>query len=246
MIKEEIKQFSEDIQKMAKQLGITYLEQKYSEEAITEEAIVKEYEKALEDGIIAPIDQIEIPEGNEFFQISEDEQEEPEETEEELYYYIDNEDIERITQELGFEVYDNNTIQSIKDKFYQLWKDQKKDIDTNQIEEQCKIDNGISLKQFLFCEEYLKTGKIVDTCKNLGIGRTTAFDYLKKDEVKNYLKERRETIKSETNQLLESNFQKAMEGLSEMMEDETFKSDEVRIKAIDTFLKYYSRTIEKQ
>lgn len=243
MIQKQIKTFSKDIQKQAEAIGLNYLEQKYSGQEITEETIENEYNEAIQDGTIDPIEEA-IQEIEEETTIDEIESE-PEENSEEEYFYFEDSDIDRITNELGFQVYSNTILHEIKEKFYSLWKDQTKDTNTKELDDQCTIDNGLPLKQFLFCEEYLKTGKIVDTCKNLGIGKTTAFDYLKKEEVKTYLNERRSTIKQETNQLLETNFQKAMEGLSNLMEDSTFKSDETRIKAIDTFLKYYSRTIDK-
>ena len=243
LIQKQIKTFSKDIQDKAKQIGLTYLEQKYSGQTITEETIENEYNEAIEEGTIEPISQPMIEEPEE--QIEQIESDSEEESQEDEYFYFEDSDIDQITNELGFQVYSNETLHEIKENFYSLWKDQTKDTNTKQLDDQCKKDNGLPLKQFLFCEEYLKTGKIVDTCKNLGIGKTTAFEYLKKEEVKSYLNERRNTIKQETNQLLETNFQKAMEGLSKLMEDSTFKSDETSIKAIDTFLKYYSRTIDK-
>lgn len=235
MIQKKIKKFSKDIQKKAEAIGLNYLEQKYSGQEITEEKIENEYNEAIEEGTIDPISQPMI----------EETKEQMEESQEDEYFYFEDSDIDKITNELGFQIYSNETLHEIKDKFYFLWKDQTKDTNTKQLDDQCKNDNGLPLKQFLFCEEYLKTGKIVDTCKNLGIGKTTAFEYLKKEEVKSYLNERRNTIKEETNQLLETNFQKAMEGLSNLMEDSSFKSDDTRIKAIDTFLKYYSKSIDK-
>ena len=244
MIQKQIKKFSKDIQKKAEAIGLNYLEQKYSGQEITEENIEKEYNEAIKDGTIEPISQPMIEESEEKNeQIESDSEEERQEDE---YFYFEDSDIDQITNELGFQVYSIETLHEIKENFYSLWKDQTKDTNTKQLDDQCTVDNGLPLKQFLFCEEYLKTGKIVDTCKNLGIGKTTAFEYLKKEEVKTYLNERRSTIKQETNQLLETNFKKAMEGLSNLMEDSTFKSDETRIKAIDTFLKYYSRTIGKE
>lgn len=243
MIQKQIKKFSKDIQKKAEAIGLNYLEQKYSGQEITEENIEKEYNEAIKDGTIEPISQPMIEEPEE--KIEQIESNSEEESQEDEYFYFEDSDIDQITNELGFQVYSIETLHEIKENFYSLWKDQTKDTNTKQLDDQCTVDNGLPLKQFLFCEEYLKTGKIVDTCKNLGIGKTTAFEYLKKEEVKTYLNERRSTIKQETNQLLETNFQKAMEGLSKLMEDSTFKSDETRIKAIDTFLKYYSRTIDK-
>ena len=243
MIQKQIKKFSKDIQKKAEAIGFNYLEQKYSGQEIIEENIEKEYNEAIKDGTIEPISQPMIEESEE--KIEQIESDSEEESQEDEYFYFEDSDIDQITNELGFQVYSIETLHEIKENFYSLWKDQTKDTNTKQLDDQCTVDNGLPLKQFLFCEEYLKTGKIVDTCKNLGIGKTTAFEYLKKEEVKTYLNERRSTIKQETNQLLETNFQKAMEGLSKLMEDSTFKSDETRIKAIDTFLKYYSRTIDK-
>ena len=80
-------------------------------------------------------------------------------------------------------------------------------------------------------------------CSNLGIGRTTGFNYLKEKEVDEYLKKRRETIRKETEEMISSNYQKAMEGLSQMMEDTG--NDETRIKAIDIFLKYHNKSIKE-
>lgn len=243
MIQKQIKKFSKDIQKKAEAIGLNYLEQKYSGQEITEEKIENEYNEAIKDGTIEPISQPMIEESEE--KIEQIESDSEEERQEDEYFYFEDSDIDQITNELGFQVYSIETLHEIKENFYSLWKDQTKDTNTKQLDDQCTVDNGLPLKQFLFCEEYLKTGKIVDTCKNLGIGKTTAFEYLKKEEVKSYLNERRNTIKEETNQLLETNFQKAMEGLSNLMEDSSFKSDDTRIKAIDTFLKYYSKTIDK-
>lgn len=84
------------------------------------------------------------------------------------------------------------------------------------------------------------------TCRNLGIGKTSAFNYLKEKEVSEYLSKRREAIQQDTEQMIQQNFQKAMEGLSELMEDSTFRSDEMRIKAIDTFLKHYNKTMKEE
>ena len=214
LIQKQIKTFSKDIQDKAKQIGLNYLEQKYSGQTITEETIENEYNEAIEEGTIELISQPMIEEQEE--QIESDSEEESQEDE---YFYFEDSDIDQITNELGFQVYSNETLHEIKDKFYSFWKDQTKDTNTKQLDDQCKKDNGLPLKQFLFCEEYLKTGKIVDTCKNLGIGKTTAFEYLKKEEVKSYLNESKANIKTKTNQLIENNVKQEMEGLSSLMKE---------------------------
>ena len=190
------------MQKKAEAIGLNYLEQKYSGQEITEKNIEKEYNEAIKDGTIEPISQPMIEESEE--KIEQIESDSEEESQEDEYFYFEDSDIDQITNELGFQVYSIETLHEIKENFYSLWKDQTKDTNTKQLDDQCTVDNGLPLKQFLFCEEYLKTGKIVDTCKNLGIGKTTAFEYLKKEEVKSYLNERKATIKEETNQLLET------------------------------------------
>lgn len=154
-------------------------------------------------------------------------------------YCFDDEDILSIADSLGFTIPDES-IEPMKRKFNSLWKDKTKETNKKLLEKQCKEDNGLSLKTFLFCEEYLKTGNIQKTCSNLGIGRTTGFNYLKEKEVDEYLKKRRETIRKETEEMISSNYQKAMEGLSQMMEDTG--NDETRIKAIDIFLKYHNKS----
>ena len=164
--------------------------------------------------------------------------------EEELFYF-DEEDIENISNELGFSSNEEG-LATIESELYPLWKDQTKETNISELEEECKKDNKLSLKKFLFCEEYLKTGNIMKTCRNLGIGKTSAFNYLKEKEVSEYLSKRREAIQQDTEQMIQQNFQKAMEGLSELMEDSTFRSDEMRIKAIDTFLKHYNKTMKEE
>lgn len=162
--------------------------------------------------------------------------------EESEFYCFDDEDILSITSSLGFTI-PEESIEPIKRKLSSLWKDKTKEIDETGLEKQCKQDNSLSLKMFLFCEEYLKTGNIQKTCSNLGIGRTTGFNYLKEKQVEDYLNKRRSTIRKETEEMLSSNYQKAMEGLSNLMEDNG--NDETRLKAIDVFLKYFNKSIKE-
>ena len=166
----------------------------------------------------------------------------PNETIEDGNYCFDDEDILSIASELGFTIPEEN-IEPIKEKLYSLWKDQSKETNGKELDKQCKEDNGLSLKQFLFCEDYLKTGNVQRTCSNLGIGRTTAFNYLKEPSIEEYLKERRLTIRKETDEMISSNYQKAMEGLSSLMENTG--NEEIQIKAIDTFLKYFNKSINE-
>ena len=105
--------------------------------------------------------------------------------------------------------------------------------------------NGIGFKEFLFCEEYIKQGKIVKVAESLGIGRTTCYDYLKKPEVKKYLDQRKKEIKQESDDLLKTGFNDCFSELHQIVTNE-HTDRQTKIKAIDTYLKHYEQSLYKQ
>ena len=98
--------------------------------------------------------------------------------------------------------------------------------------------NGLNFKHFIFCEEYIKRGKIKPTCDYLGISRNTAYLWLKDDKVQNYLKERQEEIKQDTDNTFKMTYNECFNQLNEMI-NSTYIQNGDKIKAIDTFLKHY-------
>lgn len=121
----------------------------------------------------------------------------------------------------------------------QKWKDRTQMISSEKLNQFTKEDEGINFKQFLFCEEYLKTGKIKSTCEILGIGRTTAYNYLKEEDVQKYLKDRKEEMQKENEANRKKTFNECFDKLQEIM-NEDFGDTADKIRAIDVYLKHYS------
>ena len=71
------------------------------------------------------------------------------------------------------------------------------------------------------------------------------YEYLKKKEVQDYLQERREEIRKESDSLLQTGFFKCFEELHNIIEKQ-YNSDCDRIKAIDCYLRHYEQAIYKQ
>lgn len=127
----------------------------------------------------------------------------------------------------------------VQDIVNQKWKDRTQMISSEKLNQFTKEDEGINFKQFLFCEEYLKTGKIKSTCEILGIGRTTAYNYLKEEDVQKYLKDRKEEMQKENEANRKKTFNECFDKLQEIM-NEDFGDTADKIRAIDVYLKHYS------
>ena len=151
--------------------------------------------------------------------------------------------ISSIIENEGFQI-NLDEEQETKKEVLNLWKNNKIFPSEDFLNEQSKERNGIGFKEFLFCEEYLKQGKITSTAKTLGIGRTTCYEYLKKKEVQDYLKERREEIRKENDELLQTGFFNCFEELQSLITKEYIQNGE-RIKAIDCYLRHYEQSIYK-
>lgn len=98
--------------------------------------------------------------------------------------------------------------------------------------------NGINLKHFIFCEEYIKRGKIKPTCEYLGISRNTAYLWLKEEKVQAYLKDRQDEIKRETDATFLDTYRACFNELNDMVKSNYMQNAD-KIKAIDVFLKHY-------
>lgn len=98
--------------------------------------------------------------------------------------------------------------------------------------------NGINLKFFIFCEEYIKRGKIKPTCDYLGISRNTAYLWLKDEKVQQYLKDRQDEIKRETDDTFIQTYRESFNELNKMIKSDYMQNAD-KIKAIDVFLKHY-------
>lgn len=158
-------------------------------------------------------------------------------------YKTERQFIKNAFKEEGFKI---SSPEKFEDILCKLWENRKQFPSEKILDEQSKKENGIGFKEFLFCEEYLKTGKITKTCDSLGIGRTTCYDYLKKEEVKKYLEERRTEIKNESDDLLKTGFFDCFQELHKLVTKEEYIENHDRIKAIDCYLRHYEQSIYKQ
>lgn len=156
---------------------------------------------------------------------------------------IDDVILDIIYNESGF------TIKEDKERFKEIIQKILKNEDKFPSEEVLKEDsikqNGIGFKEFLFCEEYIKQGRITKVAKQLGIGRTTCYQYLKEKEVEQYLAERKKEIKQESDNLLKSGFFDCFQELHSMIAEQKYIQNSDKIRAIDTYLKHYETSINK-
>lgn len=161
------------------------------------------------------------------------------------FYKINNAIINKILldNELNIDINEdddeeNDNIRTIKDAISEVWENKKEILDPKQINDLSEKQNGINFKQFIFCEEYIKRGKIKPTCSYLGISRNTAYLWLKDDNVQNYLKNRQDEIKRETDDTFIQTYRDSFNELNRMIKSNYMQNAD-KIKAIDTFLKHY-------
>ena len=228
----------------AKQLNYKYLEEAYNE-LTTEEKIlfrrffkisyladiyddIQDYEDALqviclniEDELksVRPVYNYSEEQVKDYF-ISEGFNPNKSEILEDLKGFSSSSNLEQLTKKINDEVIDHSKPYSFND-----------------INEKLKEDEGLELKYLLFCEEYLKRGKLTDTCKYLGIGRATAYRWLEIEEVKTYLDKRKEELKTEAKERYKRLYNKCFDEIEKTIENS--KDRQNKLKAIDIFLKHY-------
>lgn len=164
--------------------------------------------------------------------------------ESEQWYSLTEDDIFDLLANEGFYIDSDNykLKKSIQKIMFQLWENQHKPLTSESLNDYSIKREGLPFKKYLFCEEYMKSGNITKTCESLCIGRTTGQRYLNDEEVKKYIQERREQMKSENETRMKEGFHKCFNKLLEITE-ESGHQDSDRIKAIDTFLKHYSNVM---
>lgn len=160
--------------------------------------------------------------------------------ESEEWYSLTEDDIFELLSNEGFYIDSNNyrLKNYIEKLIFQLWENQHKPLTNKSLNEYSVKREGLPFKKYLFCEEYLKSGNIKRTCESLCIGRTTGQRYLKDEEVKKYIEERRQEMQKENEERMKEGYHKCFNKLLEITE-ESGHHDSERIKAIDIFLKHY-------
>lgn len=154
------------------------------------------------------------------------------------FYEVNDAIASTILSDNNLNVTDENTLDSVKEAISLTWENKKEILNPNEINTLSEQQNGISFKEFIFCEEYLKRGKIKPTCERLGISRNTAYLWLKNNKVQEYLKNRQNEITQETDNTFIQTYRASFNQLNNMINDKYLDNSD-KIKAIDVFLKHY-------
>lgn len=154
------------------------------------------------------------------------------------YYKLDETIVNKVVRDSGFYISDKDGLKAMQNAIFDTWENQKEILTDDSLNNYSKERNGINFKYFIFCEEYIKRGKIKPTCDYLGISRNTAYLWLEKDEVKKYLEDRQNEIKKETDDTFIQTYRDSFNELNRMIKSSYIDTSD-KIKAIDTFLKHY-------
>lgn len=154
------------------------------------------------------------------------------------FYEVNDAIANKIISDNDLKVTDEDVLQDIKEAINLTWENKKEILDPSTINDISEKQNGINFKQFIFCEEYLKRGKIKPTCEHLGISRNTAYLWLKDDKVNEYLTNRQDEIKRETDDTFIQTYRASFNELNKMINSRGIDTTD-KIKAIDVFLKHY-------
>ena len=130
-------------------------------------------------------------------------------------------------------------LDDVKEAISLTWENKREILNPSDINDISEKQNGINFKQFIFCEEYLKRGKIKPTCEHLGISRNTAYLWLDDTKVQEYLKKRQDEIKRETDDTFLQTYRESFNQLNKMINSTGIDTTD-KIKAIDVFLKHYT------
>ena len=155
------------------------------------------------------------------------------------FYEVNNAIANKLLRDNDLRVTDKDDLNDIKDAISLTWENKKEILNPNDINDISEKQNGINFKEFIFCEEYLKRGKIKPTCEHLGISRNTAYLWLKDEKVQEYLKNRQDEIKRETDDTFLQTYRESFNQLNKMINSSYLDSSD-KIKAIDVFLKHYT------
>jgi hypothetical protein len=154
------------------------------------------------------------------------------------FYEVNNAIATTLLNDNNLNVTDEDDLKDIKDAISLTWENKKEILDPSTINDISEQQNGIKFNQFIFCEEYLKRGKIKPTCEALGISRNTAYTWLDDIKVQEYLKKRQDEIKKETDDTFLHTYRASFNQLNKMIES-TYIDTTDKIKAIAVFLKHY-------
>jgi hypothetical protein len=178
-------------------------------------------------------------EGDNAFKILEDYNGEIIEKDSEGFYKLNDTIVNKVIEDNDFYITNSETKETIKTEIFNTWENQKELLTQDSLNKYSENRNGINFKYFIFCEEYIKRGKIKPTCDYLGISRNTAYTWLKDEKVSNYLKDRQEEIRKETDNAFINTYRACFDELDDLIKG-NYTNNTDKIKAIDTFLRHYA------
>ena len=154
------------------------------------------------------------------------------------FYMVNDAIAYKLLSDSDLNVTDKDDLDDIKDAIGLTWENKKEILNPYEIDDISEKQNGINFKQFIFCEEYIKRGKIKPTCEHLGISRNTAYLWLDDLKVQEYLKKRQDEIKRETDDTFLQTYRESFNQLNKMINSKGIDTTD-KLKAIDVFLKHY-------
>lgn len=154
------------------------------------------------------------------------------------FYKINDTILDKVINDNGFYLSYTDDKEQLKNTLFDTWENQQELITQDKLDKYSEERNGINFKHFVFCEEYLKRGKIKPTCEHLGISRNSAYLWLKDEKVQAYLNSRKEEIKQETDNTFLDTYTSCFNELNNIINSETTERSD-KIRAIDVFLKHY-------
>ena len=154
-------------------------------------------------------------------------------------YTLTDDILKKVIKDSNFYISDTETKDEIKKELFMTWENQQEILTQNNLNEYSENRNGLPFKQFVFCEEYIKHGKIKKTCDKLGISRNTAYLWLKDKKVQDYLYGRKEEIKQDNDNVMNSIYNACFNEIKDIISGEYTNTTD-KIKAIDTFFKHYA------
>ena len=154
------------------------------------------------------------------------------------FYIVNNAIANKLLSDNDLNITDKDDLNDIKDIIGLTWENKKEILNPYEIDDISEKQNGINFKQFIFCEEYIKRGKIKPTCEHLGISRNTAYLWLDDLNVQEYLKKRQDEIKRETDDTFLQTYRESFNQLNKMINSRGIDTTD-KLKAIDVFLKHY-------
>lgn len=154
------------------------------------------------------------------------------------FYKINDTILDKVINDNGFYLSYTDDKEQLKNTLFDTWENQQELITQDKLDKYSEERNGINFKHFVFCEEYLKRGKIKPTCEHLGISRNSAYLWLKDEKVQAYLNSRKEEIKQETDNTFLDTYTSCFNELNNIINSTTTERSD-KIRAIDVFLKHY-------